>query len=122
MFPSISHQNTLRYPTCGVQARHRKRFAWINISLPSVQTCGTTCLHHLRQHYLNPDINRSWEYIWIDAICINQTDVGERNQQVQAINTIFSNATVVTAWLGLQQNPRYLIWREEAIVTMENED
>lgn len=38
--------------------------------------------------------------IWIDAICINQSDHGERNSQVQMMGTIFKNASQVIAWLG----------------------
>lgn len=38
--------------------------------------------------------------IWVDAICINQDDVGERNTQVMRIRDIFSQSSVVTIWLG----------------------
>jgi Heterokaryon incompatibility protein (HET) len=37
---------------------------------------------------------------WVDAICINQQDVGERNRQVAIMQSIFSNASKVVAWLG----------------------
>lgn len=37
---------------------------------------------------------------WIDAICINQQDMLERNQQVKLMATIYQRATVVRAWLG----------------------
>lgn len=38
--------------------------------------------------------------IWIDAICINQKDIAERSSQVAQMNTIFSSAVSVIAWLG----------------------
>ncbi|KAI0439739.1 heterokaryon incompatibility protein-domain-containing protein [Xylaria telfairii] len=38
--------------------------------------------------------------IWIDAICINQTDDEERAQQVSIMNLIYSYATTVHIWLG----------------------
>ena len=38
--------------------------------------------------------------IWIDAICINQNDISERNQQVQIMPDIYSNADSVLIWLG----------------------
>ena len=38
--------------------------------------------------------------LWIDQICINQSDTEERNQQVQQMGDIYCNATSVTAWLG----------------------
>ncbi|KAF9775869.1 hypothetical protein IL306_006001 [Fusarium sp. DS 682] len=37
---------------------------------------------------------------WIDAICINQSDLTELGQQVQMMNRIYSSATQVTIWLG----------------------
>ena len=38
--------------------------------------------------------------LWVDAICINQTDVAERNRQVGLMRQIFNRASQVTAWLG----------------------
>ena len=38
--------------------------------------------------------------LWVDAICINQTDVAERNRQVGLMRRIFNHASQVTAWLG----------------------
>ena len=41
---------------------------------------------------------------WIDAICINQKDLAERNQQVQKMGTIYSYASMVYAWLGSEDS------------------
>ncbi|KAK3985494.1 HET-domain-containing protein [Cladorrhinum sp. PSN332] len=38
--------------------------------------------------------------IWIDAICINQDDVAERNNQVAQMRDVYSKATRVVVWLG----------------------
>lgn len=38
--------------------------------------------------------------LWVDAICINQQDVDERNAQVQRMGDIYSLANSVIAWLG----------------------
>ena len=40
--------------------------------------------------------------LWVDAICINQEDVDERNSQVGKMADIYSSATRVVAWLGPQ--------------------
>ena len=48
--------------------------------------------------------------IWIDAICINQQDVGERNRQVQLMRRIYSAAEEVLVWLGPAN-------KEEALAT-----
>ncbi|KXJ94193.1 heterokaryon incompatibility protein-domain-containing protein [Microdochium bolleyi] len=39
-------------------------------------------------------------YLWIDAICINQRDVAERNHQVQQMREIYSAARKVVIHLG----------------------
>jgi hypothetical protein len=38
--------------------------------------------------------------VWIDAVCINQDDINERNAQVLRIRDIFSQSLAVTMWLG----------------------
>lgn len=38
--------------------------------------------------------------IWIDALCINQRDTGERTGQVQIMDEIYSAANNVIVWLG----------------------
>ena len=44
-----------------------------------------------------PDRHRS---IWIDALCINQQDVNERNMQVRNMRDIYSRADHVLIWVG----------------------
>jgi hypothetical protein len=41
--------------------------------------------------------------LWVDSLCINQSDVNERNQQVQVMSDIFSNAFQVISWLGCDE-------------------
>ncbi|KAG0648879.1 Heterokaryon incompatibility [Hyphodiscus hymeniophilus] len=38
--------------------------------------------------------------VWVDALCINQKDPEERNDQVSKMRRIYSQATEVIAWLG----------------------
>ncbi|KAF5253436.1 hypothetical protein FANTH_1671 [Fusarium anthophilum] len=38
--------------------------------------------------------------LWIDALCINQIDIGERNSQVQLMGRIYREARQVISWLG----------------------
>jgi Heterokaryon incompatibility protein (HET) len=38
--------------------------------------------------------------VWIDAICINQNELDERNSQVFPMEDIYSQATTVVFWLG----------------------
>jgi hypothetical protein len=39
--------------------------------------------------------------LWVDAICINQTDVAERSVQTSRMRTIYQNAESVAVWVGL---------------------
>ena len=39
--------------------------------------------------------------LWIDAICINQTNVPEKNQQIRMMPFTYSRASQVLVWLGL---------------------
>jgi hypothetical protein len=38
--------------------------------------------------------------LWVDAICINQNDTYERNNQVSLMGTLYSEAKEVIIWLG----------------------
>jgi hypothetical protein len=46
------------------------------------------------------DVLYDYNFLWVDAICINQEDVLERNHQVQMMRDIYSSADSVAAWLG----------------------
>ncbi|RMJ16886.1 hypothetical protein CDV36_003501 [Fusarium kuroshium] len=43
-------------------------------------------------------------FFWIDAICINQSNVHECNHQVNLMKEIYVNASEVYIWLGLQRD------------------
>ncbi|KAK3901582.1 heterokaryon incompatibility, partial [Staphylotrichum tortipilum] len=38
--------------------------------------------------------------LWIDAICINQTDVVEKSHQIGLMARIYSQSTIMLMWLG----------------------
>jgi hypothetical protein len=40
---------------------------------------------------------------WIDAICINQNDVQEKNRQIRIMPHIYFRATTVLVWLGTKE-------------------
>ena len=40
---------------------------------------------------------------WVDAICINQEDIDEKNEQVPRISQLYSSAYQVWVWLGRRQ-------------------
>jgi hypothetical protein len=43
--------------------------------------------------------------LWVDAICINQSDRGERSLQTLLMNRVYAQATEVLAWVDVEINP-----------------
>ncbi|OOF91498.1 hypothetical protein ASPCADRAFT_9426 [Aspergillus carbonarius ITEM 5010] len=41
-------------------------------------------------------------YLWVDALCINQDDLMERKEQVTLMSRIYTKATMVLVWLGIE--------------------
>ncbi|THV45477.1 hypothetical protein BGAL_0484g00010 [Botrytis galanthina] len=50
-------------------------------------------------HQLHQDHYDGW--LWIDAICINQNDMAEKNWQLLEMRSIYSDAETVFMWLGV---------------------
>jgi Heterokaryon incompatibility protein (HET) len=72
-------------------------------------------LRHLRLE------EREWTF-WIDAICINQLHVKERNQQVRSMGEFYKAAQQTTIWLGLEAEHtalafQYILEREHVAQT-----
>ncbi|KAF8859046.1 HET-domain-containing protein [Acephala macrosclerotiorum] len=56
--------------------------------------------------YIGENLDRlfpgvSFIWLWVDAICINQSDVVEKNFQVGLMRNIYNQAQLVISWLGL---------------------
>jgi hypothetical protein len=72
-----------------------------SITLDNQEFAITHNLHRamiqLRDHQL-PRI------IWIDAVCINQEDVKEKEHQIQFMASIYAKANCVVVWLGEAQD------------------
>jgi hypothetical protein len=39
-------------------------------------------------------------HLWVDALCINQEDILERNSQIERMSMIYASAAHLTVWLG----------------------
>jgi hypothetical protein len=50
--------------------------------------------------YPSFDLLQATKSLWIDALCIDQSNVTERNHQVQQMGDIYSHARQVIAWMG----------------------
>lgn len=46
-----------------------------------------------------------WNFIWADAICIDQKSIEEKNAQVRAMDRTYTDADAVSVWLGLVTIP-----------------
>jgi hypothetical protein len=57
----------------------------------------TQSLHAVLVHLRDHDIPR---VIWVDAVCINQTDKAEKGHQIPYIAEIYAKASSVLVWLG----------------------
>ncbi|CAH0052378.1 unnamed protein product [Clonostachys solani] len=67
---------------------------------PSGSLWITKNLHDFLQEFCrNPPSDV--QYIWVDSICISQTDLDERNAQVRMMSKTFANCESVIVWLGL---------------------
>ena len=55
------------------------------------------CLRHMQRLYDD-------RHIWIDALCIDQHNIQERNEQVRNMGEVYSSATSVLVWLGLRHD------------------
>ena len=47
--------------------------------------------------------------LWVDALCINQEDLQERNHQVRMMRSIYQSASQVIVWLGHLEKTKSLI-------------
>lgn len=78
-------------------------YTWGNASVQKKVICNdqsmqvTRSLFDALQVFREPHADRM---LWVDALCINQGDVIERNSQVQLMNRIYSGASSVAVWLG----------------------
>jgi hypothetical protein len=108
---SFSSNTTSRGP-CEL----RSRFAWGDFEALSYAWGDRTRVAHiwldgalkevsqdleaaLRALHCLPETQLGMHY-WIDALCINQDDILERNQQVKRMHRIFRDARAVVVWLG----------------------
>jgi hypothetical protein len=54
-------------------------------------------LYNALQHFRNGKRPRT---LWADAICLNQTDIAERNHQVKLMRRIYEKSGITLIWLG----------------------
>lgn len=60
-----------------------------------------TFLEHLHEHFGGLRL----QFMWADAICIDQDNLAERNHQVQRMRNIYGQAVELLAWTGSLAQP-----------------
>lgn len=93
---SYTWGDPLTYP---YKAERPSRTVWINTKPFLVTPNLYDALNHWRGWRL--EIGTAKTFLWVDAICINQDDLIERNHQVGLMGQIYSKASLVIAWVGM---------------------
>ena len=117
----ILHVSLDDHPSCEALS-----YTWGNsISLHPINVDGCTfmvtrnLLAALKRLRL-PDQDR---YLWVDAICINQSEIPERNYQVKQMHWMYQLAERVVIWLGEHsEDSRLAIHQLEMISNLDPED
>ncbi|KAH6857601.1 heterokaryon incompatibility, partial [Alternaria alternata] len=74
-------------------AKHTKPIQLGYHQIPTITKNLEKALRHLRDR-------ASERILWVDAICINQSDEEEKLSQVQSMGDVYRNAVEVRIWLG----------------------
>lgn len=77
----------------------------------------TATLHSALRHLRNPEGELQ---VWADGICINQTDVEERNIQVQEMGTIYQLARHTIIYLGESTPQSEILFDVMPSITLES--
>ncbi|KAG5767928.1 hypothetical protein H9Q72_004355 [Fusarium xylarioides] len=78
------------------------------INLGDQDVSITPNLHSALIHLRSADTVRT---LWVDALCINQSVHGERNQQVRIMGDIYKSARQVVVWLGDAADDSHLVFQ-----------
>ena len=90
-------------------------YVWGAANKPRKITCDgkllpvTENLYHALRRLLLGKKRR--KFFWIDAICIDQSNIPERNAQVQLMAQIYHQAETVIVWLGEESDTDGLTYR-----------
>jgi hypothetical protein len=78
-------------------------------------------LENVRHHWTIrfPDRDISSCRLWADAICINQNDIDEKNQQIQLMQTLYATAEIVLCWIGSSSHEYQTAFESFLVLGME---
>jgi len=93
----------------------------LNGSTTLVTTNLARALEHVCYHWTArfPDRDASSCRLWVDAICINQNDIHEKNQQIQLMETLYAGAEMVICWIGPLHRESQIAFESCMVLDME---
>ncbi|KAH8808691.1 heterokaryon incompatibility protein-domain-containing protein, partial [Xylogone sp. PMI_703] len=94
---------TLKHVRLSAKPRYEAlSYMWGPKSMKLIELNGVQCevRENLWQALIHLRETNSTRIIWIDAVCINQNDIEERNSQVSQMGAIYRKAWRVVTWLG----------------------
>jgi hypothetical protein len=105
--PIVCHLQRVKLKDSGDKVQYiALSYAWgdPNVTLP-ITVNGkimqiTKSLEAGLRHLRGKGLYGPQSLFWIDAVCINQGDIGERSHQVRMMTQIYTEASFVMVWLG----------------------
>ncbi|UPK99817.1 hypothetical protein LCI18_010752 [Fusarium solani-melongenae] len=80
--------------------RNEPRIPSITLTTYQISDVTTPSYNALSYTWGPPRRNAPGKPVWIDALCINQSNTAERQPQVSAMDRIYNGASTVLIWLG----------------------
>lgn len=78
----------------------RKKPQLIELTTLNVPKAPRQIRHNLHSALCRLRLQYKERWLWVDALCINQTDNRERTHQVEMMGKIYQSAQKVISWLG----------------------
>lgn len=75
----------------------------VEVTVSANLYAALTSIQHIRsmsRYAQHEGLGKELDYLWIDALCVNQSDLVEKSQQVQLMSQIYSQSQSVLVWLG----------------------
>ena len=99
-----------------IESHRQSLLAGVYIEVNGHRVSVGTNLYSALRHLRDPQYSRTF---WIDAICINQENIDEKDHQVDLMKEIYQKARLVTAWLGESHGHSQVIMRLAKEVSSE---
>ncbi|KAG0644943.1 Heterokaryon incompatibility protein [Hyphodiscus hymeniophilus] len=118
--PVAVNNQFLRFKTRRVKRESRTPYTAVSYTWGNEDASEVIYLDN-RRFYVRPNLwsclfyiaqaarNAAWDYLWVDAICIDQTNGAERNSQVRLMDQTYRDAVCVSVWLGLATLPEDIL-------------